>query len=104
MSTDKQKSRPLALRCGARVRGRGLLPRVLRAYAEGRPLALRPGDVMMLRHYFAEMELTRQDTFEILASYGRQKLESQQDKAPNDSYQPTPGNGAAKQGEHPNEK
>jgi hypothetical protein len=23
---------------------------------------------------------------------------------PNDSYQPTPGNGAAKQGEHPNEK
>lgn len=43
---------------------------------------------MMLRHYFAEMELTRQDTFEILAAYGRQKLESQQDEAPNIRSQP----------------
>lgn len=83
MSTDKQKKRSLALRCDRLVGGRGLLPRVLRAYAECRPLTLRPGDVGMLRHYFAEMELTRQDTFEILAAYGRQKLESRKSKATN---------------------
>ena len=51
----------------------GVFNRVIRAYDENRPLMLRPGDVMMLRHVFAEMDIKSQNMFEILAAYGGRK-------------------------------
>ena len=55
-------------------RATGVFNRIVRAYDENRPLVLRPGDVMMLRHVFAELDVKSQNTFEILSAYGGQKM------------------------------
>ena len=56
------------------MRTLGLFNRLLKAYKEGRPLNLRPGDVMMLRHVLADLDVKSQETFEALAAWGGNKI------------------------------
>lgn len=51
----------------------GLLARILDADAQGKPLRLRPGDVMQLANLLAELGITRQSSFEALSAYGFRK-------------------------------
>lgn len=51
----------------------GLFTRIVKADAAGAPLRLRPGDVMQLANFFAEMEITRQSQFENLSASGHWK-------------------------------
>ena len=53
---------------------RGLYNRILKAYEQNRPLLLRSGDVMMLRHYFEHEDLRSQDGFELRSARGGQML------------------------------
>ena len=55
------------------MKEKGLFNRLSRAYDEGRPLNLRPGDVMMICHVLMEIDITDQEKFEIWSAEGGRK-------------------------------
>lgn len=50
-----------------------LFNRIIAADKAGKPLRLRPGDVMQLANLFAELEITRRSKFEDLSAFGYKK-------------------------------